>query len=233
MAIRIILDHPRRVTGAGILRWLLSIFGVALVVSAFLAASFAVPATIMLAGYHAAPLILGKVSPWLPAGITSAVKSAVLVQLPHWMDRVAGGPAGGGPSWFLHADLVAVAAAVAGRLAGPPLQRIRRRQALFLRRFGYNQATAAVTFATRMIGSTWRLVTLDDASVAPLWPHPIGACYRRAPEGDPGSRRAGGAAGQCVVHRRGNGPTVATYPREICGSEAPVAIRCSGSAGLP
>jgi hypothetical protein len=40
---------------------------------------------------------------------------------------------------------------------------------LFLRRFGYDDATGAVTFAVnRTIGSTYRLVTLDDAEVAPL-----------------------------------------------------------------
>jgi hypothetical protein len=40
---------------------------------------------------------------------------------------------------------------------------------LFLRRFGYDDATGAVTFAvTRTIGNTWRLVTLDDAEIAPL-----------------------------------------------------------------
>jgi len=40
---------------------------------------------------------------------------------------------------------------------------------LFLRRFGFSGATEALTFAVATaIGSTWRLVTLDDERVAPV-----------------------------------------------------------------
>jgi hypothetical protein len=40
---------------------------------------------------------------------------------------------------------------------------------LFLRRFGYDDATSAVTFAvTKTIGRSWRLVTLDDLEIAPV-----------------------------------------------------------------
>jgi len=40
---------------------------------------------------------------------------------------------------------------------------------LFLRRFGYDDATSAVTFAVaKTIGSSWRLVTLDDAELSPI-----------------------------------------------------------------
>jgi hypothetical protein len=40
---------------------------------------------------------------------------------------------------------------------------------LFLRRFGHDEAMSAVTFAvTRTIGSSWRVVTLDDAEIAPV-----------------------------------------------------------------
>jgi hypothetical protein len=40
---------------------------------------------------------------------------------------------------------------------------------LFLRRFGYDDAQSAVTFAvTNTIGRSWRLVTLDDAEIAPV-----------------------------------------------------------------
>lgn len=46
------------------------------------------------------------------------------------------------------------------------LVRGRRRLVLFLRRFGNSEATHAMTVATRRIGRSWRLVTLDDARVA-------------------------------------------------------------------
>jgi hypothetical protein len=46
------------------------------------------------------------------------------------------------------------------------LLRGRRRLVLFLRRFGDSEATHAVTVATRRIGRSWRLVTLDDARIA-------------------------------------------------------------------
>ena len=40
---------------------------------------------------------------------------------------------------------------------------------LFLRRFGYDAAQSAVTFAVlRTIGADWRVVTLDDAEMAPI-----------------------------------------------------------------
>jgi len=44
-----------------------------------------------------------------------------------------------------------------------------RTSVLFLRRFGYTDATRAVTFAvTKTVGRTWRLVTLDDEQIAAL-----------------------------------------------------------------
>jgi hypothetical protein len=51
---------------------------------------------------------------------------------------------------------------------GLRLVRKHRRLVLFLRRFGYREATQAVTSAARSIGSSWRLVTLDDARTAPV-----------------------------------------------------------------
>ena len=57
------------------------------------------------------------------------------------------------------------------RLRGRGLRLVRgaRTSVLFLRRFGYTDATRAVTFAvTRTVGRTWRLVTLDDEQTAAL-----------------------------------------------------------------
>jgi hypothetical protein len=64
-----------------------------------------------------------------------------------------------------------VAACLLLRFRGRGLRLVRgaRTSVLFLRRFGYSDATRAVTFAvTRTIGRTWRLVTLDDNQTTPL-----------------------------------------------------------------
>lgn len=46
-----------------------------------------------------------------------------------------------------------------------------RGMAVFLRRFRYDEATRAISFAvSTKIGSRWRLVTLDDAEIAPIGP---------------------------------------------------------------
>jgi len=59
--------------------------------------------------------------------------------------------------------------AIAGIRYGRRLVRGRRRAVLFLRRFGYRDSMQAVTFAVmHTIGSSWRLVTLDDAAIAPV-----------------------------------------------------------------
>lgn len=57
-------------------------------------------------------------------------------------------------------------AGFAGLWLGVQLLRGRRRLVLFLRRFGYADATRALSFAaTNAIGGSWRLVTLDDDMV--------------------------------------------------------------------
>ena len=62
-----------------------------------------------------------------------------------------------------------IALLVVPRLVGLRLVRGSRRLVLFLRRFGYTDATDALTFAAlTTMGSSWRLVTLDDAAVAPV-----------------------------------------------------------------
>lgn len=58
---------------------------------------------------------------------------------------------------------------IAAPMLGFRLVRGSRRLVLFLRRFGYTDATQALTFAAlTTIGGSWRLVTLDDAAVAPV-----------------------------------------------------------------
>ena len=59
--------------------------------------------------------------------------------------------------------------ALGGLRLGLRLVRRNRTLILFLRRFGYDDAQAAVTFAVlQTIGSAWRVVTLDDAEMAPI-----------------------------------------------------------------
>jgi hypothetical protein len=65
----------------------------------------------------------------------------------------------------------AAAACILLRFRGRGLRLVRgaRTSVLFLRRFGYTDATRAVTFAVlKTIGRTWRLVTLDDKQTEAL-----------------------------------------------------------------
>jgi hypothetical protein len=64
---------------------------------------------------------------------------------------------------------IATTITVLGLVVGIRLIRGKRKLVLFLRRFGYSEATSAITFATaKTTGRSWRLVTLDDAAIAPL-----------------------------------------------------------------
>lgn len=59
--------------------------------------------------------------------------------------------------------------AVSGLRVGLRLLRRNRTLVLFLRKFGYDAAQSAVTFAVlRTIGASWRVVTLDDAEMVPI-----------------------------------------------------------------
>jgi hypothetical protein len=59
--------------------------------------------------------------------------------------------------------------AVVGLRIGLRLLRRNRTLVLFLRKFGYDDAQSAVTFAVlQTIGASWRVVTLDDAEMVPI-----------------------------------------------------------------
>jgi hypothetical protein len=74
--------------------------------------------------------------------------------------------------------LVMVAAAMA-MLVGRRLLRGRRSLVLFLRRFGFQGASATVTYAVlSAIGRRFRLVTLDDASITGVGVRSLGAWSR-------------------------------------------------------
>jgi hypothetical protein len=77
-------------------------------------------------------------------------------------------------STISHGTLVAFVAVLVGLVIVAPLVGLRlvrgsRRLVLFLRRFGYADATQALTVAAlTTMGRSWRLVTLDDAAIAPV-----------------------------------------------------------------
>jgi hypothetical protein len=64
--------------------------------------------------------------------------------------------------------LIAAALVLFGLPLGTRLVRGRRELVLFLRRFGYSDATRTVSAATARIGASWRMVTLDDAQIVPV-----------------------------------------------------------------
>lgn len=141
MPVKIVLDHPRRYTFRRLWRRILMVMGAVLLVVGIAASIVAVPANVLAAAW------------FLDEDIDIEFE----------------------PGRTLSADEVLLAWAVSTPLAffgvrrGLRLVRGRRSLVLFLRRFGYDDATSAVTFAvTRTIGSTWRLVTLDDAEIAAL-----------------------------------------------------------------
>ena len=91
---------------------------------------------------------------------------------------------------------VCAAAALAGLGLGLRLLRGRRRLVLFLRRFGFDDATRAVSFAAAgAIGRSWRLVTLDDDKVRAVG----GASGPRRLAGVTALTRAGAAGLRGVV----------------------------------
>jgi hypothetical protein len=65
--------------------------------------------------------------------------------------------------------LLSLVLAVTFGYVGYRLVRGRRQIVLWLRKFGYDDATQAVSYAVaRSMGRSWRLVTLDDSEVAPI-----------------------------------------------------------------
>jgi hypothetical protein len=70
---------------------------------------------------------------------------------------------------FVPRFLIAYGAGVVFLLVGRRLRTGRRDVVLFLRRFGFRDASRALTLAVgTAVGKRWRLVTLDDAAIAPV-----------------------------------------------------------------
>jgi hypothetical protein len=142
---RIVLDHPRHHLGRRLWRRISTVAGGILLAVGLTASIPAFPATLAVISF-----VLG----WATTEPSDADR---------W-------PADDVPvrevllTWAVTAPL-----AIVGLRLGLRLVRRNRTLILFLRRFGYDDAQSAVTFAVlRTIGSSWRVVTLDDAEMSPI-----------------------------------------------------------------
>jgi hypothetical protein len=98
------------------------------------------------------------------AGLTASILPLLYV-IVTFADLVTGRGAKAPETAFI----VSAVAMVVLLAAGLRLVRGKRRLVLFLRKFGFVGATQALTFAVvGALGRSWRLVTLDDAEVAPV-----------------------------------------------------------------
>lgn len=151
MPVTVVLDHPRQHVALRLARRLRELSGALLLLVGLLASLVAFPTTLL-----AGSFVVG----WL---------SEQESEPDPWPSRDV--PV----EEILLAFAVSTPVAVVGLKLGLRLLRGDRKLVLFLRRFGYDDATKAVTFAAaKTIGGSWRLVTLDDAEIAPLGV-PVGA----------------------------------------------------------
>lgn len=135
---RVVLDYPARDLARRAWRRLVTVAGGALVLIGVTASIGAVPACI-----GALALLAG----W--------VLSDPIDDLP--------------PTETVLACVILTPVAIGGLYYGLRLLRRHRTFVLFLRRFGHDDAQQAVSFAVlRTIGPYWRIVTLDDAEIAPI-----------------------------------------------------------------
>ena len=144
-AFRVVLTHPHRHIGLRVWRRISGLAGGLLLVLGLTASIPAVPASVAVASF-----VIGWVAtdpsdpePWPTDDVP--VREIIL-------------------AWA-----VAMPVAIVGVRTGLRLLRRNRTLVLFLRRFGYDDAQSAVNFAVlQTIGSSWRVVTLDDAEMAPI-----------------------------------------------------------------
>ena len=145
MPFTIVFDHARSHVGRRLWRRISSLFGSLLLVVGLTASIPAVPANLAVVG-----IVLG----WLTTEPS---------------DPDAFPPADMPVPEIILAWAVLTPLAIGGVRIGLRLLRRHRTMVLFLRRFGYDAAQSAVAFAVlRTIGADWRVVTLDDAEMAPI-----------------------------------------------------------------
>jgi hypothetical protein len=140
MPVSVVLDHPRGYLGLRLWRQFVTLLGAVLLIVGIAASIVAVPANVLAGAWLLGENIDLEIGP----GRTLSANEILL-------------------AWA-----IATPVAILGLRRGFRFVRGGRKLVLFLRRFGYDDVTSAVTFATRTIGSRWRLVTLDDAEIAPL-----------------------------------------------------------------
>jgi hypothetical protein len=144
-AFTILLDHPRASRGRGASRLVGDLIGAVLLVVGLVASIPALPATLAVVSF-----VLGWATtdpsdpdPW-PSPDVPVFEIAVVCA-------------------------ITLPLAVGGLRFGLRILRRNRTMVLFLRKFGFDDAQSAVTFAVlRTIGASWRVVTLDDAEMAPI-----------------------------------------------------------------
>jgi hypothetical protein len=138
MSVDVVLDHPHRYIHRRLARVLWTTAGLVLLGVGFIASA---PASVLT---FALPFLV-----FLSANSHDDTFSASVP----WGTLV--------PAWVGSLVLAIVASGV-----GLSMLRRKRRMVLFLRRFGYSDATEAVTAAAASsAGQAWRLVTLDDSEV--------------------------------------------------------------------
>lgn len=156
MAARLVFDYPGRQTRRYIGRAIARLMGAVLIVIGLLATVIA-----------------------LPAGLVTLADIVNRLQPQPEQLFEPGFPLREAEAGFAAALVVAIAGVRYGRR----LVRGHRTIVLFLRRFGYDGSMQAVTFAVaHTIGVAWRLVTLDDAEIAPLGVAPSSRFLFRAGE---------------------------------------------------
>ena len=144
-SIRVVLDHPHRYLGRRLWRRISGLVGAILVVVGLTASIPAVPASLAVISF-----VIGWATsepsdpdPW-PAKDVPVQEIVV--------------------AWAVTTPI-----AIGGVKGGLRLLRRNRTLILFLRRFGHDDAQSAVSFAVlATIGAFWRVVTLDDAEMAPI-----------------------------------------------------------------
>ena len=140
MPVKVVVDLPRPHAARALSQGIRALVGGLLVFVGLMASIAAFPLTILFSLSVAIPLVA--------RGHTAAGAPAGLITL----------------AWS-----IASAITIFGLVVGLRLLRGQRELVLFLRRFGYTEATEAVTFAVvKTVGRSWRLVTLDDSTIAPL-----------------------------------------------------------------
>jgi hypothetical protein len=140
-----VLDHPQRHLGLRLWRRISDLTGTLLLVLGLTASLPAAPASLAVLSFVIgwATTDASDPDPWPAADVP--VQEIVL-------------------AWAVTTPI-----AIGGLRIGLRLLRRNRTLVLFLRKFGYDDAQNAVTFAVlRTIGASWRVVTLDDAEMVPI-----------------------------------------------------------------